>query len=165
MYFCVATRRGRCAGGGRCLKFASGKVKYSRQIKPKCFPCLKSGLFPSEYHSLSAFFFFVPQHVQGAVCPRVQTRDGRWRRCDTQIHCRSRFDRTLSLVYFCKTNIRISLGVGKSALTIQFIQSQFVDEYDPTIEGNRNTKLFVFVLGEIKSYSPGAVQILIASSV
>lgn len=26
-------------------------------------------------------------------------------------------------------------GVGKSALTIQFIQSQFVDEYDPTIEG------------------------------
>jgi GTPase KRas protein len=28
-------------------------------------------------------------------------------------------------------------GVGKSALTIQFIQSHFVDEYDPTIEGNR----------------------------
>ncbi|KAI9002722.1 Ras GTPase [Gaertneriomyces sp. JEL0708] len=25
-------------------------------------------------------------------------------------------------------------GVGKSALTIQFIQSQFIDEYDPTIE-------------------------------
>jgi len=25
-------------------------------------------------------------------------------------------------------------GVGKSALTIQFIQNQFVDEYDPTIE-------------------------------
>mmetsp|Transcript_19365 Transcript_19365/g.50321 ORF Transcript_19365/g.50321 Transcript_19365/m.50321 type:complete len:198 (-) Transcript_19365:75-668(-) len=25
-------------------------------------------------------------------------------------------------------------GVGKSALTIRFIQSQFVDEYDPTIE-------------------------------
>ncbi|PAV20706.1 ras [Pyrrhoderma noxium] len=25
-------------------------------------------------------------------------------------------------------------GVGKSAITIQFIQSQFVDEYDPTIE-------------------------------
>ncbi|KAI9280373.1 ras-like protein 3, partial [Sporodiniella umbellata] len=30
-------------------------------------------------------------------------------------------------------------GVGKSALTIQFIQSHFVDEYDPTIEG---TSLF-----------------------
>lgn len=29
----------------------------------------------------------------------------------------------------------LSLGVGKSALTIQFIQSHFVDEYDPTIEG------------------------------
>ena len=27
------------------------------------------------------------------------------------------------------------IGVGKSAITIQFIQSQFVDEYDPTIEG------------------------------
>lgn len=25
-------------------------------------------------------------------------------------------------------------GVGKSAITIQFIQSQFIDEYDPTIE-------------------------------
>jgi small GTP-binding protein len=25
-------------------------------------------------------------------------------------------------------------GVGKSALTIQFIQSHFVEEYDPTIE-------------------------------
>ena len=25
-------------------------------------------------------------------------------------------------------------GVGKSALTIQFIQNYFVDEYDPTIE-------------------------------
>ena len=25
-------------------------------------------------------------------------------------------------------------GVGKSALTIQLIQSHFVDEYDPTIE-------------------------------
>ena len=32
------------------------------------------------------------------------------------------------------TSISIS-GVGKSALTIQFIQSHFVDEYDPTIEG------------------------------
>ena len=27
-------------------------------------------------------------------------------------------------------------GVGKSALTIQYIQRQFVDEYDPTIEDN-----------------------------
>jgi GTPase KRas protein len=29
----------------------------------------------------------------------------------------------------------VDVGVGKSALTIQFIQSHFVDEYDPTIEG------------------------------
>ena len=28
-------------------------------------------------------------------------------------------------------------GVGKSCLTIQLIQSHFVDEYDPTIEGPR----------------------------
>jgi GTPase SAR1 family protein len=28
-------------------------------------------------------------------------------------------------------------GVGKSALTIQFIQSHFVFDYDPTIEGKR----------------------------
>lgn len=28
-------------------------------------------------------------------------------------------------------------GVGKSCLTIQLIQSHFVDEYDPTIEGTR----------------------------
>lgn len=27
------------------------------------------------------------------------------------------------------------IGVGKSALTIQFTQSTFVDGYDPTIEG------------------------------
>ena len=31
--------------------------------------------------------------------------------------------------------VPLPLGVGKSALTIQFIQSHFVDEYDPTIEG------------------------------
>lgn len=28
-------------------------------------------------------------------------------------------------------------GVGKSCLTIQLIQSHFVDEYDPTIEGEK----------------------------
>ena len=28
-------------------------------------------------------------------------------------------------------------GVGKSCLTIQLIQSHFVDEYDPTIEGTK----------------------------
>ena len=35
----------------------------------------------------------------------------------------------------CNTLILCLSGVGKSALTIQFIQSHFVDEYDPTIEG------------------------------
>lgn len=38
-------------------------------------------------------------------------------------------------------NNGVMLGVGKSALTIQFIQNQFVTEYDPTIEGkNLNTE-------------------------
>jgi hypothetical protein len=34
-------------------------------------------------------------------------------------------------------------GVGKSALTIQFIQSHFVDEYDPTIEGASHSLRYV----------------------
>ncbi|KAJ3385953.1 Ras GTPase [Entophlyctis sp. JEL0112] len=34
-------------------------------------------------------------------------------------------------------------GVGKSALSIQFIQSQFVDEYDPTIEDLYNKQVEV----------------------
>lgn len=31
-------------------------------------------------------------------------------------------------------------GVGKSCLTIQLIQSHFVDEYDPTIEGEASCR-------------------------
>ena len=38
------------------------------------------------------------------------------------------------------------LGVGKSALTIQFIQSHFVDEYDPTIEGKHHLHLLSLFL-------------------
>lgn len=34
-------------------------------------------------------------------------------------------------------------GVGKSCLTIQLIQSHFVDEYDPTIEGMISSGLLV----------------------
>ncbi|KAF8322584.1 ras-like protein [Clavulina sp. PMI_390] len=34
-------------------------------------------------------------------------------------------------------------GVGKSALTIQFIQSQFVDEYDPTIEDSYRKQVVI----------------------
>lgn len=38
-------------------------------------------------------------------------------------------------------------GVGKSALTVQFIQSHFIPEYDPTIEGefSRFTSAFAAV--------------------
>jgi hypothetical protein len=39
------------------------------------------------------------------------------------------------LIFFEAHASSRSPGVGKSALTIQFIQSHFVDEYDPTIEG------------------------------
>src|SRR6266851_7945853 len=35
-------------------------------------------------------------------------------------------------------------GVGKSALTIQFIQNRFVEDYDPTIEGMLAPKAVVF---------------------
>lgn len=34
-------------------------------------------------------------------------------------------------------------GVGKSALTIQFIQGQFVDEYDPTIEDSYRKQVVI----------------------
>ncbi|CAI4780361.1 BAF_collapsed_G0051360.mRNA.1.CDS.1 [Saccharomyces cerevisiae] len=34
-------------------------------------------------------------------------------------------------------------GVGKSALTIQFIQSYFVDEYDPTIEDSYRKQVVI----------------------
>ena len=37
-------------------------------------------------------------------------------------------------------------GVGKSALTIQFVQSHFVDEYDPTIEGTSAPAIHLPVL-------------------
>jgi hypothetical protein len=36
-------------------------------------------------------------------------------------------------------------GVGKSALTIQFIQSHFVDEYDPTIEGAHQLSRIIYL--------------------
>ena len=37
-------------------------------------------------------------------------------------------------------------GVGKSCLTIQLIQSHFVDEYDPTIEGTTPHRALARVL-------------------
>ncbi|SJL00043.1 probable 24 kDa Ras-like protein [Armillaria ostoyae] len=45
-------------------------------------------------------------------------------------------------------------GVGKSALTIQFIQSHFVDEYDPTIEGKYfdSITLSVVLIQRVDSY-------------
>nr|CAG8472374.1 3128_t:CDS:2 [Entrophospora candida] len=49
-------------------------------------------------------------------------------------------------------------GVGKSALTIQFIQSHFVDEYDPTIEGmfnnrkRKNSRYYFLVIAMREQY-------------
>ena len=46
------------------------------------------------------------------------------------MHSRISFvDQALTRIY--------GIGVGKSALTVRFIQSHFVEEYDPTIEGER----------------------------
>jgi len=45
-------------------------------------------------------------------------------------------------------------GVGKSALTIQFIQSHFVDEYDPTIEGEFKKNLASPRLAELTFFFP-----------
>lgn len=47
---------------------------------------------------------------------------------------RSRFTARMADVKEYKLVVVGGGGVGKSALTIQFIQSHFVDEYDPTIE-------------------------------
>jgi hypothetical protein len=58
--------------------------------------------------------------IIGAIFTRIQTRRGRrWRYVFVCVDC----------------DWHGILGVGKSALTIQLIQSHFVDEYDPTIEG------------------------------
>lgn len=41
-------------------------------------------------------------------------------------------------------------GVGKSCLTIQLIQSHFVDEYDPTIEGKTSSSRFCHSLTPVR---------------
>lgn len=53
-------------------------------------------------------------------------------------------------------------GVGKSCLTIQLIQSHFVDEYDPTIEGSSLSPLPAPTISSDRDSSP---QIHTASSV
>lgn len=44
-------------------------------------------------------------------------------------------------------------GVGKSAITIQFMQNHFVDEYDPTIEDSYRKQV---TLSGLKSAAPPA---------
>jgi len=46
-------------------------------------------------------------------------------------------------------------GVGKSALTVQFCHSKFVEKYDPTIEAskyyyNKKIDFFLFVFKRLK---------------
>lgn len=59
----------------------------------------------------------------GPVLERIQARGRRWWWSVRAIFPSQR-----------NSNKYLS-GVGKSCLTIQFIQSHFVEEYDPTIEG------------------------------
>lgn len=54
-------------------------------------------------------------------------------------------------------------GVGKSCLTIQLIQSHFVDEYDPTIEGKDISFLLLSRAITNASFSP-SIQIPIVSN-
>ena len=45
---------------------------------------------------------------------------------------------TIQTIPFCTTIYKTVVvgdgGVGKSALTIQFLQNEFLEDYDPTIE-------------------------------
>lgn len=66
--------------------------------------------------------------MTGTIFTGVQTRGRGWW-----------WSVELSLFVAHNYNGSITKGVGKSALTIQFIQSHFVDEYDPTIEGEQGT--------------------------
>lgn len=44
----------------------------------------------------------------------------------------------------------VSLSPGKSSLTIQFVEGQFVDSYDPTIENSRcHIYSVIFIKGNI----------------
>ncbi|KAJ5397833.1 Small GTPase superfamily Rab type [Penicillium cosmopolitanum] len=58
-------------------------------------------------------------------------------------------------------------GVGKSCLTIQLIQSHFVDEYDPTIEGEPLSPALFNTLQRVPNRSPRPLpfQIPTASNV
>jgi len=71
--------------------------------------------------------------------------------------CQAQFLREYKLVVvggggilpFSKSFGSLIVGVGKSALTIQLIQSHFVDEYDPTIEGINHSLLFFSLLANL----------------
>ena len=54
---------------------------------------------------------------------------------------------TIQTIPFCREVYKIFVvgdgGVGKSALTIQFLQNEFIDEYDPTIEDSYRMKVVI----------------------
>jgi hypothetical protein len=58
----------------------------------------------------------------------------------------------------------LASGVGKSALTIQFIQSHFVDEYDPTIEGGYSDASFKTCLNHLSQTPIGSNALLMTRS-
>lgn len=67
-------------------------------------------------------FFFLHNGIQGPSPPR-------------SLFCIRASANLLQFLREYKLVVVGGGGVGKSCLTIQLIQSHFVDEYDPTIEG------------------------------
>ena len=59
---------------------------------------------------------------------------------------------------YAKCSLSSVLGVGKSALTIQFIQAHFVDEYDPTIEGETIPRFILQTLTPLHRLVPKAMR-------
>lgn len=69
-------------------------------------------------------FFFLHNGIQGPLPPRSPSP-----------FCIRASANLLQFLREYKLVVVGGGGVGKSCLTIQLIQSHFVDEYDPTIEG------------------------------
>lgn len=83
----------------------------------------------------------------GTVSEGIQA-SCRWGRRLVHIQAENYAERSLSSV----------LGVGKSALTIQFIQAHFVDEYDPTIEGETIPRFILQALTPLHRLVPKAMR-------
>lgn len=58
----------------------------------------------------------------------------------------------------CNTSLNDAIilagGVGKSALTVRFVRDEFVENYDPTIEGASRLPLFAFRSVRLSQFFP-----------